>query len=175
MDTKKIKPVKKVAIKDPKLRIIRDNFRTIVKLAVIDEYERLKDLGNLYREKRRKGHKLTPSQKRRDILLHHKQEYLVTTFANSICVCARRRIIHDNDTGGDRVRVGVISEFEENMVPHLGARYFLQEKWYSLQYYEENRREFEEYSRFMQECMDKRPGSIITPQEDYLRKILRIN
>ncbi len=163
MDTKKIKPVKKIIIRNPRLRAIRDNLRAIIKLAVIDEYKRLTDLRVPYQEKE----KLTPSQKKRVKLLHWKREYLITTFANSICVCARRRIIHDNDVKGDRVRVSVISEFEENMVPHLGARYFLQEKWYSLQYYEENRREFEEYSRFMQECMDKRPGSIITPQEDY--------
>jgi len=53
MDTKKIKPVKKILIKDPKIRTIRDNLRTVIKFAVIDEYERLKNLGNLYREKRR--------------------------------------------------------------------------------------------------------------------------
>ncbi len=163
MDTKKIKPVKKIIIKNPRLRAIRDNLRAIIKLAVIDEYKRLTGLNILYQEKE----KLTPSQEKRVILLHHKREYLITTFANSICACASHRVIHSNETDGDRVRVSVISEFEENMVPHLGARFFLQEKWYSLQYYEENRREFKEYSRFMQECMDKRPGSIITPHEDY--------
>ncbi len=167
MDAKKIRSVKKIIIKNPKIRTIRDNLRTVIKLAVIDEYERLKNLGNFYREKRRKSHKLTPSQEKRVILLHHKQEYLVTTFAHSICVCASRRLIHDRDVKGDRVKVSIVSEFEENMIPHMGARFVLEEKWYSLQYYEEYRRDFEERSRFMQKCMEKRSGSIITTQGLY--------
>ena len=77
------------------------------------------------------------------------------------------RHIYENDVKGDRVRISVISELEEVMIHHMGARFVLEEKWYSLQYYEEYRRDFEERSRFMQRCMEKRPGSIITTQGLY--------
>ena len=163
MDSKKIKPVKRVTIKNPKLRAIKDSLRTIIKLAVIDEYERLKDLGSLYRGKL----KLTPSQKKRKIQLHHMSEYLIDTFSNSICVCASRRRIHDTDIKGDRVRLSIISEYPETIIAHLRYRYILEEKWYSLQYYQENRKFFSDGFKRMKERMVRRSGSITTPQEIY--------
>ena len=173
MNAKKIKPIKKVIIKSTRLRAIRDNLRIIVKLAVIDEYERLSKLDQLYLQKHMEKYAITPlktltsSQQKRWNQIHHKKEYLINTFVNSICVCASRRLIHDNDVKGDRVRVSIISEFEENMIPHIGARFILEEKWYSIQYYQENQKFFEETSKFMQKRMLMRAGSVITPQGIY--------
>ncbi len=181
MDTKKIKLVKKVIIKNPKLRSIRNNLRTIIKLAVINEYKRLRSLYGLYLEKQMKlyalnpSKTLTPSQEKRVKLLLHKEEYLTITFANSICACASKRVINDNDIKGDRVRVSVISEFEENMVPHMGARYTLEEKWYSLQYYQESHSSFEKISRVMQERIRRHPGPVITPQGLYQLGLKTLN
>ena len=163
----KIKPVKKVTIKNPKLRAIRDNLRIIIKLAVIDEYERLKDLQSLYLDKRMKGYTLTPSQEKRDIQLHHQSEYLIDTFSNSVCICASRRRIHDADIKGDRVRLSIIWEYPETIIAHLRYRYLIEEKWYSLQYYQENQKFFDDGFKKMKERMVQRPDSITTPQEIY--------
>ena len=173
MNTKKIKPVKKLILKSPRLRAIRDNLRTIIKFAVIAEYERLNKLNHLYLEKHMKRYSITPSktltssQKKRWNQLHHEQEYLIDMFVNSICVCANHRLIHVNDVKGDRVRVSIISEFEENMIPHMGARFILEEKWYSIQYYQENQKFFEEKSKFTHKRIITRSGSFLTPQELY--------
>jgi hypothetical protein len=95
---------------------IRANIRTIIKLTVIKEYNLLKNLWWLYTEKIMKKYKLMPSQFKCKVQLHRMREYLETTFANSICVCASRRDIHDNNIKGDKTRYSEISAFDRDNI-----------------------------------------------------------
>ena len=173
MNTKKIKPTKKLIIKNPKLQTIRDNFRTIIQLRVRDEWRRLMDLGSLYLEKERINKKLTSTQYRRDGQLHKMREYLITTFANSICVCARDGRLSDIVTG-DRVRYDLITEYDDCYVKSSGTRYRIEEKWFSLKYYEENKEFLEEHFKKMKRRLNQFPGRITTILELHERNLREI-
>lgn len=160
MNTKKIKKTRRLVIKNPKLRLARNNFRTIIKLAVLDEFQRIDSLDSLYLEKLRVRKKLTPTQFKRYNQLHEMKEYLITTFSNSICVCAGYRDI-DADITGDRVRYSYISKFTKDGVDY----YEIQEKWFSLQYYDTRSQRFESYLKKMSGYMKKRPAPLVTPLE----------
>jgi hypothetical protein len=160
MNTNKIRLIKRLVIRNPELKTIRDNLRTLVSLAVLDEFRRLDNLEDLYI-----GKKLTPSQFRRSCQLHEMKEYLTTTFSNSICVCASRHIMGSTDVSGDRVRYTLITEFDKDVVKNIGARYEIQEKWFSLPYYEERSEFLERYLRKMSNLIKGYSGHIITPFE----------
>ena len=83
----KSKKPRLIALKDPRLRKIRTNLRIILKLAYIDESDRLSRLADLYREKNiRKG--LTPSQQKRETELIRINDKLYHTFNDSIIRCS---------------------------------------------------------------------------------------
>ncbi len=80
----KSKKPRLIVLKDPKLRKIRTNLRTILKLAYYDESDRLSRLGDLYREK----DTLTPSQQKRESQLVRKNNALMTAYDRSILKCS---------------------------------------------------------------------------------------
>ena len=172
MNTKKIKPTRKIIIKDPRLQKIRYNFRTIIQLAVRDEWHRLHGLESLYREKRRLK-KMLPSHYKRTRQLHEMKEYLTTTFSNSVCICARGGGFGfgHNNIEGDRVRYTFIGEFDECYIESLGARYEVEELWFSLKYYEENHEALEKHQKNKRKRLKECPGYITTPLELYERKL----
>ena len=168
----KIRPVRRLIIRNPRLKTIRNNLRTLVSLAVLDEYHRLDNLDNLYREKLIINKKLTPSQFRRTCQLHEMKEYLTTTFSNSICVCASRRTVESTNISGDRVRYTLITEFDKDVAKNIDARYEIQEKWFSLLYYEERSEFLERHLRKMSNIIKDYSGHIITPFE--LHELLKL-
>ena len=173
MDTKKIKPSRKLIIKDPRLQAIRDNFRTIIQLAVRDEWRRLMDLHSLYMEKRRINKKELTSHYKRSCQLHELEGYLLTTFSDSICVCSRIGRLSDS-IKGNRVRYTFIKEFDECVVESFGARYHVREKWFSLEYYEKNQDYLEQYLIEMKNRIKDSPGYITTTLELHKRKLNEI-
>lgn len=164
MSTKKIKQTKKLIIRNPKLRTIRNNLRTLIKLAVLDEDKRLSKIRGLYSEKLRINGKLTASQYKRSCQIHEMREYLLTTYTNSICTCASRRVF-ESSVSGDRVRYTLITEFDKEVVGSIGARYHIQEQWFSLEYYEENSRFLENFQKQMKARLVRYPGRVATPLE----------
>ncbi len=100
-----IKPPRKYVIHNPRLRKIRKEFRTLIKLAVIDEYDRLRGLEKLYNERQLYNNiELTSAQKKRRGYLSRMRLFLEHCFHSSICVCAYKRGLRDADVSGDRVR-----------------------------------------------------------------------
>ena len=187
MNTKKIRPTRKLVIKNPKLKKIRDNFRTVIQLAVRDEWERLMDLRGLYTEKVRIIKKELTSHHKRSSQLIAMEEYLTTTFSESICVCYRNGRLSDS-IKGDRVRYAYITQFEEPYDGSYDERYKVQELWFSLKYYEENHEFLEKYQKRMKNSINQFPGRITTTLElherrlhdirnekrEYLEEILRV-
>jgi len=172
MNTKKIKPTIKVIVKDPKLVKIRDNLRTIIKLAVIKEYEQLGKLEDLYSEKRRiKDKQLPPSQFRREIQLEHMRGYLERTFVNSICVGVFYSNVRDGNIKGDRIRYSEIHEFDKDVIDSYGGRYWVEEKWFSLDLWEDHGEFLERYQKKMLKRMQQKPGNVITPLDCYLHEL----
>ena len=158
---------------------IRDNLRTIIKLAVRDECKRLSKLHDLYFEKRRvKDKQLPPSQFRREIQLHYMREYLEKTFVNSICVCAIYGSVYEggslNTIKGDRVRYSEIHGFGKDGISAYGGRYEVEEKWFSLEYWEEHADFLERYQKRMLKEMQQKPGNVLTPLEVYQHEINNI-
>lgn len=80
----KSKKTRLIALKDPKLRKIRENLRTILKLAYYSERERLRNLEHLYIER----DSLTPSQQKRNIQLGRMNNDLMTAYNHSILKCS---------------------------------------------------------------------------------------
>lgn len=80
----KSKKPRLIVLKDPKLRKIRENLRTILKLAYDDESKRLSQLTFLYLEK----NILTPSQEKRETQLIKMNDKLYHTFKDSILQCS---------------------------------------------------------------------------------------
>ncbi|KKM04849.1 hypothetical protein LCGC14_1760090 [marine sediment metagenome] len=80
----KSKKPRLIVLKDPKLRKIRANLRTILKLAYNDERIRIRDLEHLYTERET----LTPSQQKRDIQLGRMNNELYHAFNDSILRCS---------------------------------------------------------------------------------------
>ncbi len=80
--------VKKVEIKDSKLRNLRKGLRQVLKLAVHDKFAYYTHLENLYREKRIKRGNLTPSQLKRTRELSKLKNKLNTDFQRSVCHCS---------------------------------------------------------------------------------------
>jgi len=78
----KSKKPRLIVLKDPKLRKIRTNLRTIIKLAYYNERERLGCLADLYIQKT-----LTPSQQKRRSELNRRNNDLMTAYNNSILQC----------------------------------------------------------------------------------------
>jgi len=76
--------VVKISIKDPRLRNIRRNLRTVIKLAAKAEEERLDKLEDLYHEKYM-SQGLAPSQNKRDTYLIQARDKLGYALAESIC------------------------------------------------------------------------------------------
>jgi len=173
MDTKRIKPTRKLIIKDPKLQSIRDNFRTVIQLAARDEWRRLMDLQGLYLEKERLRKKRLTSYHKRFCQLQAMKEYLLTTFSDSICVCSRIGRLSDS-IKGNRVRYTFIKEFDECVVESFGARYHVREKWFSLEYYEKNHDYLEQYLIEMKNRLKESPGYITTTLELHVRKLNEI-
>ena len=83
----KSKKPRLIVLKDPNLRKIRENLRTILKLAYDDEWERLYKLAHLYLEKDVQKD-LTPSQRRREAQLDRGRNKLYHTFKDSILQCS---------------------------------------------------------------------------------------
>lgn len=79
----KSKKPRLIVLKDPKLRKIRENLRTILMLAYNDESKRLSQLTFLYLEK----NILTPSQEKRETQLIKMNNNLMRVYNNSILQC----------------------------------------------------------------------------------------
>jgi len=79
---------KVIVIKDPRLRRARKSFRTLLRLAYLTEKERLRQLQDLYRQMDIKGRKLTPSQRRREIMLSRLKDELSSAYSSSILWCS---------------------------------------------------------------------------------------
>lgn len=84
MKSKRWRPIN---LKDIRLRVIRENLRTLMKLAVDAEISRLNDKEDLYRQKRIND-KQTPSQWKRELFIYNKKESLVSAQNNSILRCS---------------------------------------------------------------------------------------
>lgn len=81
--------VKKVILKNPRLRTIRCNMRIVLKLAVYSELERLRHLKRIYYDKQH----LTSSQDRRETYLIKTSNALSERLSNSTCQCNSGRCI----------------------------------------------------------------------------------
>ena len=75
--------VKKIILKNPRLRTIRRNLRIVLKLAVSSELERLRHLRRIYCDKRH----LTPFQDKRETFLIKTSNALLARLSNSTCQC----------------------------------------------------------------------------------------
>lgn len=73
--------IKKIVLKDSRLRSIRGNLRTILKLAVQDKIDSLYKIKKLYMNKK----SLTPSQIKRSRELSKLRNDLNKSFSRSIC------------------------------------------------------------------------------------------
>ena len=173
MNTRKIKTTRKLIIKNPKLQAIRHNFRIIIQLAVQDELNRLMDLDSLYLEKRRLSKKDLTSHYKRGCQLNAMKEYLLTTYSNSICVSSCVGRISDSITG-DRVRYSFITEIDKCFIKSYGAHYLVEEKWFSLKYYEENYEFLEKYLKKMKTQLKQSPGRVIDILEVHERRVREI-
>ena len=120
-----------------------------------------------------KNKKLTSSQSKRSRQVHEMKEYLITTFSDSICVCASLRQI-DGSITGDRVKYTLITEFDECYSRSRGARYHIREKWFSMQYYEENSKFLEQHFMKMKERINQLPGPRTTTTEPHKQNLLEI-
>lgn len=80
----KSKKPRLIVLKDPKLRQIRANLRTILKLAYNDERKRLRALEHLYIDREA----LTPSQQKRDIQIGRMNNSLMTEYNRSVLTCS---------------------------------------------------------------------------------------
>ncbi len=80
----KSKKIHKVILKNPHLRQIRNNLRTVLKLAINEELDRLGKFKRLYILKK----KLTPSQKKRWQCLSEKWNSLYHRYRQSTLQCA---------------------------------------------------------------------------------------
>jgi len=177
MNSKKIKPTRKLIIKNPKLQAIRDNFRTIIQLAVKDEWRRLMDLEGLYLEKVRIDKKELTSHHKRSCQLHAMKEYLITTLSESICIDYAGGSSLSTSIEGDRVRYTSISQFEKSYGRDYGEeddRYKIQEIWFSLESYERRREFLEKYQKRMKKDLKQFPGRITTPSESHERRLHEI-
>lgn len=83
----KSKKWKAIIIKNLRLRIIRENLRTLLKVAITTEIKRLDHLEDLYRQKRITN-KQVPSQWKRELSIYDKKESLMTARDHSILRCA---------------------------------------------------------------------------------------
>ena len=145
-----IKPLRVFSVKHPQLKKIRYALRTVIKLAVLDEYRRLTHLIHLYEDKQRNGYGLTPTQKSRKSSLHHKRTFLYESFKNSIIVAKDDNRFSTANTNGDRVRYTDVTEWEKKpwnefiMKQLNGARFVIKQEFYSLE-------EYEKYSQYFTE------------------------
>ena len=78
---------KAIIIKDPKLRIVRENLRLLLKAAIDSRLSHLSHLEDLYRKKRI-SYKLTPSQWNREVSISKMINNLLHARANSILTCS---------------------------------------------------------------------------------------
>ena len=77
---------KKIIIRNPNLRQLRKNLRSVIKFAVDDELKRLRQIGYLYTNKRiEKG--LTPSQQKRSFAISKLKRDLRHSYSSSIIKC----------------------------------------------------------------------------------------
>lgn len=76
-----------IIVKDLRLRKIRKNLRTLLRLALHTQYEKLRKLRSLHRNKRILG-KQTPSQRRRQVALIKMIDNLLQADASSILGCS---------------------------------------------------------------------------------------
>jgi hypothetical protein len=143
-----IKPLHVFTVKHPQLKRIRRALRTVIKLAVVDEYKRLTHYIHLYDDKRFNGNGLTPTQKRRRSYLQHKRTFLKESFKNSIIVAKDDNRLYNADPSGERLRFTEVIEFEnepwnEYAIKKLnGARFIIKHVFYSPKKYEQNPRYF---------------------------------
>lgn len=79
--------VKKIILKNPRLRTIRRNLRIVLKLAVRSERERLGRIEDLYIKKRTRQN-LMPSQRKREISLSRMGDALLARIGSSTCQCS---------------------------------------------------------------------------------------
>lgn len=84
MKSKRWRPI---IIKDIRLRLVRENLRTLIKLAVDTEIKRLDYLEDLYRQ-RHINHRQTPSQWNRELSIYDKKESVMASLNNSILRCS---------------------------------------------------------------------------------------
>ena len=78
---------KQIKIKDLKLRIIRENLRRLLELAVEAEVNRLGRLEDLYRQKRIEN-KQVPSHWKRELSISDKGEKIMNAWGHSILRCS---------------------------------------------------------------------------------------
>lgn len=78
---------RKVTLNDSRLRLIRTKSRVILMRTIQSELKRLRDLMNLYRDKRLEG-KSTPSQFKRDKGLYREYYDLDYTYHHSVLLCS---------------------------------------------------------------------------------------
>jgi len=83
----RLKRWRPIIIKDIRLRVIRENLRTLMRLAVDAEIKRLDYLEDLYRQKRI-NHKQTPSQWLRELFIYDKKDSIMTALDSSILRCS---------------------------------------------------------------------------------------
>ncbi|TXT60199.1 MAG: hypothetical protein BAJALOKI1v1_1300009 [Promethearchaeota archaeon] len=110
---KLLRPPRVFKLTNPRLRKIRRELRMLIRLAALDEYDRLRHMIKLYRYKERPPDKsgsepanyIPPSQTRRRMHLGFKKLHLQHAFKYSICICANKGRWRDPDCAkGDRVR-----------------------------------------------------------------------
>ncbi len=83
----RLKSWRPIILKDFRLRVIRENLRTLISLAVDAEISRLNEKEDLYRQ-RRINHRQTPSQWRRELSIYDKKESIMKTLNSSILRCS---------------------------------------------------------------------------------------
>jgi len=156
-----IKPPREYIIHSPRLRKIRRELRTLIKLAVLDEYERLDKLEMLYRNKEYKEY-LNVAQKKRIHYLIYMRQKIKHTFLNSICACARGNSLTHADISGDRVRYHLIRKskhWDDNPC-------IIEKQFYSKDTFEKEGSNYMEYYRHMRWVCKHHPPGCISYEED---------
>jgi hypothetical protein len=171
-----IKPLRMFSVKNPQLKRTRRALRTVIKLAVLDEYKRLTHYIDLYDDKWFNGNGLTAAQERRRFYLQHKRTFLKESFKNSIIVARDDNRFSTADVSGDRVRFTEVTEWEdepwnEDIIKELnGARFIIKHVFYSLEYYKEQKWYFTETFIETKQHALVNPNLCISFKENFIRE-----
>ncbi|TXT65657.1 MAG: hypothetical protein BAJALOKI1v1_400006 [Promethearchaeota archaeon] len=168
---KLIKPPRRFALKNPRLRKIRENLRTLILKAVFDEIDRLDKLEDLYYNKL---HELVEKRVikmfgeatalwKRSVQLAHMRSELWHDLENSICVGSEASTKYN--THSDRVRYSHISGFDESFEGMDGKHYMVEKRFYSVEYYDAHADYYEKYFIRLVKCATQKPDDIDSFEE----------